>query len=122
MENAMSTMDTAKSFTDALKKQDYAAAEAHWSDDVVSFENMEGPMQRLEGRAAVHGKSAWWFDNHTIHSFGVQGPYVSGDQFALQFKIDVTNKQSGQRMAMDEIGLYTVRNGKVIEERFFNGG
>jgi len=117
----MSTAVTAKAFTDALKQQDYAKAEAFWSEDVVSFENMEGPMQRLEGREAVHGKSTWWFDNHTINSFACEGPFVSGDQFAVIFKIDVTNKQSKERMAMNEVGLYTVRNGKVTEERFFNG-
>jgi ketosteroid isomerase-like protein len=115
----MSAADTAKTFTAALKRQDYAAAEAMWSDYVVSIESMDGPMQRLEGRKAVHGKSAWWFDNHTIHSFDCQGPFVNGDQFALVFKIDVTNKESGQRIAMEEVALYTVRGGKVCEERFY---
>jgi ketosteroid isomerase-like protein len=33
--------------------------------------------------------------------------------------MDVTPKQSGQRTTMDEVGLYTVRNGKIAEERFF---
>ena len=34
--------------------------------------------------------------------------------------MDVTPKD-GQRMAMDEHGLYTVQNGKIVEERFFYG-
>lgn len=115
----MAIADTAKTFTDALRRQDYAAAEAMWSEDVVSIENMDGPMARLEGREAVHGKSVWWFGAHEIHDYAVQGPFVNGDQFALVFKIDVTQKESGQRVQMEEVGLYTVRNGKVTEERFF---
>lgn len=31
--------------------------------------------------------------------------------------MDVTPKD-GERMQMDEIGLYTVRDGKIVEERF----
>ncbi len=116
----MSTADTAKTFTDALKTSDFATAEAMWADNVVSIENMDGPMARLEGREAVHGKSVWWFENHEIHGFETQGPFVNGDQFALVFKMDVTAKANGQRIQMEEVALYTVKNGKIAEERFYN--
>jgi ketosteroid isomerase-like protein len=33
--------------------------------------------------------------------------------------MDITNKESGERVAMDEIALYTVENGKISEERFY---
>jgi ketosteroid isomerase-like protein len=115
----MSTQDVAKAFTDALKKGDFAKAESFWSDDVVSIEAQEGEMREVRGKAAVHGKGEWWNANHEVHSFEAHGPYVNGDQFALRFAIDVTPKQSGQRIAMDEVGLYTVRDGKITEERFF---
>ena len=44
---------------------------------------------------------------------------MHGDQFAVRFTMDVTEKASGQRTRMDEIGLYTLKNGKIVEERFF---
>ncbi len=96
-----------------------AAGEEFWADDVVSIEQMEGPMARLQGKAAVRGKSEWWMANHEIHAFEAHGPYVNGAQFAVRFNIDVTPKESGQRMQMEEIGLYTLRDGKIVEERFF---
>jgi hypothetical protein len=34
--------------------------------------------------------------------------------------MDVTPK-GGKRMGMDEVGLYTVKNGKIVEESFFFG-
>jgi len=46
---------------------------------------------------------------------------VNGDQFMVRFSMDVTPK-GGARMSMDEMGLYTVKDGKVIEERFFFNG
>jgi hypothetical protein len=80
---------------------------------------MDGPMKEARGRPAVHAKSEWWFANHEIHKFETAGPFVNGDQFALRFSIDVTQKEGGNRVQMDEVGLYTVRGGKIVEERFF---
>lgn len=94
------------------------AGERFWAEDIVSIEPMPGEMAVLRGRAAVQGKSEWWYANHEIHGTETHGPYVNGDQFALRFHLDVTQKGSGQRMQMEEIALYTVRGGKVVEERF----
>ena len=56
---------------------------------------------------------------HTVNSASVDGPWVNGDQFTVRFHMDVTVKESGQRQVMDEIALYTIKNGKIAEERFF---
>jgi hypothetical protein len=42
-----------------------------------------------------------------------------GNRFVVGFKYDVTFKQSGQRMVMDEVGLYTIEHGKIVREEFF---
>lgn len=116
----MTIADIAKPFTEALKAGDFAKAESFWADDVVSVEAQEGPMRELRGREAVHGKGEWWVANHDVHSMETHGPFMNGDeQFALRFVMDVTPKQSGKRVSMDEVALYTVRDGKIVEERFF---
>jgi ketosteroid isomerase-like protein len=115
----MDTADVAAKFTTALKAGRFEEAETFWSDDVVSIEAQDGPMREVRGRPAVHAKGEWWVANHDVHGFETSGPYVNGDQFALRFKIDVTPKASGQRTQMEEVGLYTVRDGKIAEERFF---
>jgi len=118
----MDTSEIAQRFAALCREGKHEeAANTFWSDDVVSIEAMEGPMARLEGRAAVKGKTEWWNANHEVHGGETFGPYVNGNQFCLRFTIDVTPKQTGQRMQMEEVGLYTVRDGKVVEERFFYG-
>jgi ketosteroid isomerase-like protein len=97
------------------------AGETYWAEDVVSLEPMDGPMARLQGKDAVRKKGEWWVANHEVHSAEVHGPYVNGDQFAAHFAIDVTEKAGGQRRQMKEVGLYTVKDGKIVEERFFFG-
>lgn len=76
-------------------------------------------MAEVRGAAAVKAKSDWWYGAHEVHSVETSAPYVNGNQFMLRFQIDVTVKESGQRMQMDEVGLYTVGADKIIEERFF---
>jgi ketosteroid isomerase-like protein len=71
------------------------------------------------GLPAIHEKGKWWGENHTVHSARVTGPYPNGNRFAVRFEFDVTNKPSGKRMQMDEIGLFTVENGKITREEFF---
>ena len=78
-----------------------------------------GPMAVCRGKEAVKQKGEWWQANHEVHGGSVQGPYVNGDQFALRFTFDITPKSTGQRVTMDEVGLYTVKNGKISEERFY---
>jgi ketosteroid isomerase-like protein len=116
----MNTQDIAKDFTDLCARGAYEeAGEKHWADHIVSIEAMDGPMARVEGRAAVKAKGDWWNNAHEMHSASAHGPYVNGDQFAVRFVMDVTNKESGERMQMDEVGVYTVKNGKIVEERFY---
>ena len=116
----MSVQAIAADFVALYNAQKYdEIGDKYWSDDVTSIEAMEGPMARIEGRKAVEGKSAWWFGAHEVHSSQCFGPYVNGDQFAVRFAMDITAKDSGQRTQSEEVAVYTVRNGKIIEERFF---
>ena len=115
-----STSEIAKDFMALMEGARHEdAAEKYNADDIVSYENMDGPMAVCRGKEAVKKKGEWWTANHEVHSFSSEGPYVNGDQFAVQFHFDVTVKDSGERRNMKEVGVYTVKNGKIVEERFF---
>ena len=103
-------------------KGDFAAVlDKHYSDDIVSIEPVAGPGMpaRQEGIAAIRAKNQCWVENHEMHDASVEGPFVSEDQFAVRFKFDVTFKPTGQRNQMTEMALYTVRDGKIVQEEFF---
>lgn len=119
----MSTKDVAEDLMAMWKAGEFMeSGEKYWADDVVSCEAAEGPMARLEGKDAARGKGEWWDKAHEVHGVELEGPYYNGDQFTVRFKMDVTNRESGQRMTMDEHALYTIKDGKIVEERFFYGG
>ena len=116
----MTIAELAKDFTDLLKRgDDEAAAKKYNAGDIVSYEAMEGPMSVCHGQDAVKQKGDWWRANHEVHGASVEGPFVNGDQFAVRFRYDITPKETGKRVTMDELGLYTVKGGKITEERFF---
>jgi hypothetical protein len=97
------------------------ATERYYADDIVSVEPFgEDPVAK--GIAAVKAKGEWWVANHEVHGLEVGGPYINGDQFAVRFVIDVTEKASGKRSVFDEIGVYTVKNDKIAHEAFFYAG
>jgi len=96
-----------------------------YSPHIVSIEAAAGNPnmpQRMEGIAAIKGKSEWWEKNHEVHKAEAEGPYPHGDRFIVHFKYDVTAKagpMAGKRMNLDETGLYTVKDGKITQEEFF---
>ena len=98
------------------------AVDELYSDRIVSIEGQgsdEMPA-RMEGIDAVRKKGEWWFANHDVHAMTATGPFVGNreDQFVVQFMLDVTPKATGERMKMNEVGVYTVKNGKVAQEEF----
>jgi hypothetical protein len=118
----MSTQDIANDLVALCKAGKFAeSGEKYWADDVLSVEAGApgGGDPASRGIEAARGKGAWWSANHDIHGVEVEGPYVNGGQFVVHFKMDVTPKASGQRMTMDEMAVYTIKNGKIAEERFF---
>ena len=116
----MTIAELARDFTELLKRgDDEAAAEKYNADDVVSLEAMDGPMAVCRGKEAVKRKGEWWRQNHDLHSASIDGPFVNGDQFAIRLKYDVTPRETGKRVSMEEVGLFTVKDGKITEERFY---
>ena len=118
----MSTADVANGLVALCREGKFAeSGEKYWAQDVVSIEAGGPPGMDPVSRGidAARGKGEWWANSHETHGVVVEGPYVNGDQFTVRFKMDVTVKDSGQRMTMDEHALYTVKDDKVVEERFF---
>lgn len=118
----MNTIEIAKKMVGLCRQgKNIEALNTLFADDVVSVEAAAPPgMDRVaRGLAAVKAKGEWWMSNHEIHSASVSGPWPHDDRFIVGFQYEVTNKPSGQRMKMDEVGLYTVRDGKIVREEFF---
>jgi ketosteroid isomerase-like protein len=117
----MNTVEISDRLFDLCKQGKNEEAKSLYSEDAVSVEAFAPPGMQKEacGLDAIKAKGEWWRANHEIHSMMVTGPWPHGDRFIVGFQYDVTNIPSGQRMVMDEVGLFTVKNGKIVREEFF---
>jgi hypothetical protein len=71
------------------------------------------------GREAVKGKGiARRAAIETMHVYNVGEPIVAGDFFSVVLKQEVTFKGK-PRMALEEIGVFQVKDGKIVKEQFF---
>lgn len=94
--------------------------DAFWSPAIESIEGLGAEMV-WTGRKAMEAKGEQWMSTHTIHGASAEGPYVGATGFAVKFRMDVTDTTTGKRELMEEVGVYTVKNGKVIREEFMYG-
>jgi ketosteroid isomerase-like protein len=92
-----------------------------YAKDAVSVEAAAQPgMERtVKGLDGIRAKSKVWNETNVVHGADVVGPFPNENRFAVRFTFDVTNKPSGKRIKMDEIGLFTIENGKITREEFF---
>jgi len=117
----VNTEEVAKKVVELTRKQAwYEALDTLYDDDIVSVEafSMGGGSPETRGKQGVRGKIDWWVNATDVHSFSANGLFVAHDRFVVQFDADVTDKDSKQRRKLSEVGVYTVKNGKIVREEF----
>lgn len=117
----MTTAEVAKKVVELVRKQAwYEALDQLYDKDIVSVEarTQDGSSPETRGTDGVRGKIDWWVNSMEIHSFKVSEPFVAHDRFVVQYDADVTDKKAKNRFQMSEVGVYTVKNGKIVREEF----
>jgi SnoaL-like protein len=118
----MTTQEIAQRYVTLCQQGKFdACLEELYAKNAVSVEAAMPPgMDRTaKGLDAIRAKGKDWQQSHVVHSAEVTGPFPNENRFAVRFKFDVTDKPSGKRTTMDEVGLFTIENGKITKEEFF---
>ena len=117
----LSIGEVAADFTALWLAGDFSAAgERYWAEDVISIEPdalRDGADNECRGIDAVRRKNLHWCSTHGIEDLSLDGPFVTGDQFALF--ADMLIAHAGRRRPHSEIAVFSVRDGKIVEERYF---
>jgi hypothetical protein len=117
----MNTEEVAKKVVELVRKQAwYEALDSLYADDIVSVEaqTRDGSSPEMRGKQAVRGKVDWWVNGMEVHSFKAGEPFVAHNRFVVQYDADVTDKSSKARFQLSEVGVYTVKDGKIVREEF----
>lgn len=85
--------------------------------------SVEPTGQATVGQQPVIDKSKRWAQGVEIHGESVIGPFFHGqDRFATKTIFEITRKETGKRESLEEITIYTVKNGLITKEEFFFAG
>ena len=117
----MSLQTVADRFVELCRQgKNFDVMRTMYAPDIVS---VEGDGRETAGQTPVIHKSEIWQANNTIHGEKVRGPFFNGpNQFAVHFTFDITRKASGERVTIEEVGVYTVKADKITREQFFYDG
>lgn len=118
----MTTQQIANQLADYCRQGKWAAAqEALYATDAISIEPYPTPAfeKETKGLTAIIEKGKK-FDSMTekIHEIRVSDPLVADNSFAFVMGMDITMKGQG-RMNMNELCVYSVKDGKITAEEFF---
>src|SRR6266850_7734442 len=117
----MNTEQVAQKVVELTRKQVWKEAlESLHAKDIVSVESRPNETGSPETRGidGVRAKVDWWLGSMETHSVKVHGPFVAHDRFVVQYDIDVTDKSSNKRLQISEVGVYAVKDGKIVREEF----
>jgi hypothetical protein len=91
-----------------------------YSTDIESIE--EGnttAVGRVTGMDGLKKKGESLSKDFEVHNIKAADPVIADNWFSVKFEIDTTDKRSGKRSTLSEIGIYKVAGGKIVKEHYF---
>lgn len=116
----MNTQDVANKWAQMCREgKNMECIEELYADNVVSKEMPGYPEEVVSGKQNVWDKSKTWLDNvEEFHGGNISDPVVAGNHFTSKMEFDVTFKDRG-RQQMEEVCVFEVNDGKIVNEQFF---
>lgn len=120
-EIVMTTQDVANRFNELAKEGRFDLIQDElFSADALSVEPAGSVVPNAEGLAAIKQKGVDFNAMvEEMHGGWCSEPVVGGAFFSVGMGMECTMKGSPERMKMDEVAVYEVRNGKIVKEQFF---
>lgn len=113
----------ANEYTDLLlagKAQE--AANKYWAANVVIIKPSvfdDNAATEIKDFDCACAKLSTWLQHHKVDDISIDGPFITGNQFALFIDMQITNIASGKHQYFSEFVTLQVRNNKIIEARCF---
>jgi len=118
----MTTTEIANHLVEFCRKGDFETAQKDlFSDDAISIEpyatqDFNKETKGLDAILEKGKKFRAMVDE--VHNIEISEPLITSKSFACTLNMDVTMK--GQdRMAMKELCVYEIKDGKIVSEHFF---
>jgi hypothetical protein len=120
----MTTQEAATRYQELMTQRKFIEIQdTYYHEDVVCQESEKAASMGMSiftnGREAVKAKGiARRAAIESMHSYFCSEPIVAGEFFSVVLKQEVTFKGK-PRLAVEEIGVFHVKDGKIVKEQFF---
>ncbi|TNE64425.1 MAG: nuclear transport factor 2 family protein [Bacteroidetes bacterium] len=116
----MSTTEIAQRLVELCRNGQYADAYAElFAPDFKSIEPVHAAMPAVVGVEGIQRRAALFHETiKEVHSGYFNDPQIAGRFFSMALGFEATYTD-GTRRNFDEIGVYEVKDGKIVKEQFF---
>lgn len=116
----MTTQEVANRLVAMCRKGENAKVyDELFAKNAVAVEPAHTQQPDAEGIDALKQKTAYFQRTvKEMHDSNVSDPIVAGNFFACTMGLDMTN-QDDERIKMDEVCVYEVKDGEIVKEQFF---
>jgi ketosteroid isomerase-like protein len=90
--------------------------ERFYDENVIVQENMQPP--RVGRAMSIERQKLMNANIKELHDFKIGAVLVDGDRSMVEMHLDATT-QDGYHFHLEEVGLQTWKDGKIIHERYF---
>lgn len=117
----MTTQEVATRLVELCRAGNYEQAKKElFAQDALSVEPEGVPNRIAQGMEALAQKGkAFQEKTETIHKNEVSDPVVAENFFSCSMKMNLTMKGMSEPIDMDEMCMFTVKDGKITKEEFF---
>ncbi|PHN05597.1 nuclear transport factor 2 family protein [Flavilitoribacter nigricans] len=116
----MTTQEIANRLVEICRAgQNDLAYDELFAENAITVEPAHTKQPNTEGLDAIKERSKLFQEGvKEFHDSYVSDPIVAGNFFACTMGMDIT-MQDGNRMKMDEVCVYEVNDGKIVQEQFY---
>ena len=116
----MSTAEVASKWADMCNQGQFLeCVDLLYAENIVSKEMAGTPDDVVSGKQNIIEKSKKWLDSvQEFHGGNVSEPVIAQNHFTSIMSFDVTFKEIG-RQQMEEVCVFEVKEGEIINEQFF---
>lgn len=118
-EGCMDTRQTANRLVGLCRAKKYLQAiDDLYAEDASSRED-HGEAGDVSGKPAIRGGTEKWLAAFDLPEHRVDAPLFCGEKFAVRFTGRMVKKDGSAEHQYEEIGIYSVKNGKIVRQEFF---
>ncbi len=114
----MTTTEIANRLVELCRQGDWNTCYKELFDDSIKSVEADGKVSNGFAEIAQKGEE-WNASIEEFHGSTVSDPIVAGNHFSLVMTMDLKYKGAPQATTFEELCVYKVKDGKVVQEQFF---